>query len=372
MFNKNTSEHFNESPIVSQRVPEEEYHPIPSYIPHHKALLGNRTALKPGEQGSSTTSAPVSNHQYSYQKNKLGGYRDVDIGNDPLSGNLSDHSDVFEKDEKQDKGAKQDKSRQEQGIPPNPTLKKLVLSNEEKSKLLDWSATKPRPQVKDVNEKNPSHVNHDPAGEADNKGKSAFAILSNAIKRSFSRSSSSTPDSPKIILPTKPKPVLPSGYFDIPGSFFRRSQSNLESFLNPNDTEMSFMPNHSSSSHHDFKASPGGSSSNASFISSQKPKQDWSKVEDMPKMLEKFSIRENNPSSTSFDLPFRNRKGSIFSSLRLTNKTSDPPSIVSSNDSWHAPWSFRRKANEKEVEQRPHTSSVAASNLQTRAQPGKS
>ncbi|KAM4018504.1 F-actin-monooxygenase MICAL2 isoform 2-T4 [Anomaloglossus baeobatrachus] len=359
MFNKNVSEHFTDPNIPSQKTPEEEYHPIPSYIPHHKALMGKCTALKNGEHASSSApSTPTSNHQYLNQKNKLGKYRDVDIGNDPLSGYLSDHSDVFEKDEKQDEDSKQNKPSQEQGRPQNPTLKKLYLSNEEKSKLLDWSSTKPRPQVKDANEQTPSYINHDHGGESEHKGKSAFAILSNAIKRSFTRSVSSSPDSPKNISSPKTKPVSPTSYLDIPGSFFRRSHSNSESHINPNGTEMSFMSNHGSSTHHDYKASTDGSSS------SQKPKQDLSKVEDMPKMLEKFSIRENNPSSISADLPFRNRKGSIFSSLRLTNKTSETPS----NDSWYASWSFRRKSSEKEAEQRPHISSKVASNLQATTQ----
>ncbi|XP_073514383.1 F-actin-monooxygenase MICAL2 isoform X7 [Phyllobates terribilis] len=362
VFNKNVSEHFNEPYIPSQKSPEEEYHPIPSYIPHHKVLMGNSTILKNGEQGSS-------NHLYLHQKNnKLGKYRDVDIGNDPLSGYLSDHSDVFEKEEKQDEDSKQNKPRPEQGKPQNPTLKKLYLSNEEKYKLLDWSSTKPRPPVKDANEQTPSFINHDPGGETENKGKSAFAILSNAIKRSFTRSVSSAPDSTKNISSPKTKPVSPTSYLDLPGSFFKRSHSNSESYNNPNGTEMSFMSNHLSSSHHDLKASTDGNSTNSTFVSSQKPKQDLSKVEDMPKMLEKFSIRENNPNSLSTDLPFRNRKGSIFSSLRLTNKSSETPSNAPSNDAWYASWSFRRKSGEKEAEQRPHISKVA-SKLQAMAQP---
>ncbi|XP_073434466.1 F-actin-monooxygenase MICAL2 isoform X2 [Dendrobates tinctorius] len=369
MFNKNVSEHFNEPYIPSQKSPEEEYHPIPSYIPHHKVLMDKSTALQNGEQGSSAMSTLTSNHQYLHQKNnKLGKYKDVDFGNDPLSGYLSDdHSDVFEKDETQDEDSKQNKPKPEQSRPQNPTLKKLYLSNEEKSKLLDWSATKPRPSVKDANEQTPSNINHDPGGEAENKGKSAFAILSNAIKRSFTRSVSSSPDSPKNISSPKTKPVSPTSYLDLPGSFFRRSHSNSERSNNPNGTEMSSLSNHLSSSHHHFKASTEGNSSNSAFVSSQKPKQDLSKVEDMPKMLEKFSIRENNPNSISADLPFRNRKSSIFSSLRLTNKSSETPSNAPSNDSWYASWSFRRKSCDKEAEQRPHISKVA-SKLQAMAQ----
>ncbi|XP_069821159.1 F-actin-monooxygenase MICAL2 isoform X8 [Dendropsophus ebraccatus] len=365
VFNKNPSEHFIEPHALGQRAPEEEYHPIPSYKPHHKALLANRTAFKHGEQGSSTISSPASSHQSSFQKVPPGGHRDVDIRDDPFSGYLSDHNDVFEKDERQDEGSKQDKSREERDKPSNPALKKLVLSNEEKSKLLDWSATKPRQSVKAVSDKNqnPPHANHDHGGETDNKGKSAFTILSNAIKRSFSRSHSSTSDSPKNISPPKTKPT---SYMDLPGSLFRRSQSNLESLVHSKDNEMSYKSNYLPISHHDFKASTDGSG----FAPSQKPKQD-SKVDDMPKMLEKFSIRENNPSSGSFDLPFRNRKGSIFSSLRLTNKTSETPSNAPPSDSWYTPWSFRRKSTEREAEQKPHTSTVAASALQTLPQQEK-
>ncbi|XP_071974969.1 F-actin-monooxygenase MICAL2 isoform X7 [Engystomops pustulosus] len=361
MFNKNPSESFIEPHVPNQKTSEEENHPIPSYIPHNKALLGKSGPMKPGEHGSSTFSTPIYNHQYSNQKNKQGGYGDMDLGNDLLSVDLCEHNDVFETNQKKDEGSL--KSREDYGYIQNPTLKKLILSNEERSKLLDWSTTKPRPPVKEMSGQTSSHVNNDPGREVENKGKSAFTILSNAIKRSFTRSISSAPDNPKNISSSKTNPVSAGSYLDIPGSIFRRSHSHSESFGKPNNTEMSYMSNHLP--HHDFKASTGGSSG---FASSQRPKQDSSKVEDMPKMLEKFSIRENNPSSSSTDLPFRNRKGSIFSSLRLTNKTNETRSNAPSNDSWYTPWSFLKKANEKEAEPRPRGNSTAASNLQVMTQ----
>ncbi|KAG8548614.1 hypothetical protein GDO81_024783 [Engystomops pustulosus] len=361
MFNKNPSESFIEPHVPNQKTSEEENHPIPSYIPHNKALLGKSGPMKPGEHGSSTFSTPIYNHQYSNQKNKQGGYGDMDLGNDLLSVDLCEHNDVFETNQKKDEGSL--KSREDYGYIQNPTLKKLILSNEERSKLLDWSTTKPRPPVKEMSGQTSSHVNNDPGREVENKGKSAFTILSNAIKRSFTRSISSAPDNPKNISSSKTNPVSAGSYLDIPGSIFRRSHSHSESFGKPNNTEMTYMSNHLP--HHDFKASTGGSSG---FASSQRPKQDSSKVEDMPKMLEKFSIRENNPSSSSTDLPFRNRKGSIFSSLRLTNKTNETRSNAPSNDSWYTPWSFLKKANEKEAEPRPRGNSTAASNLQVMTQ----
>ncbi|XP_066439653.1 F-actin-monooxygenase MICAL2 isoform X2 [Eleutherodactylus coqui] len=367
VFKKNTSEHFSEPYIEGQVSPVEEYHTIPSYIPHHKALLGNSTALEHGLQGSSANSTPASNQQYFYHKNMLDGNRDGNAGNDPLSGNPNVHGNVFEIDENEYESFIRNKSRPEQEKPQNPTLKKLVLSNEEKSKLLDWSSTNPRPPVKNVNEHSPFHVRHDPGGELENKGKSAFAILSNAIKRSFMRSVSSSPDTTKNTSSAKTKPGSPGGYLDLPGSFFRRSHSNSESLINPNDTEMSFMSNHLSTSH-DFKASTDGSSSNPGFVSSLKAKQDSSKVEDMPKMLEKFSIGDNS-SSANGDVHLRNRQSSFFSSLRLINKGSKTPSNAPSNDSWYKPWNFQRKASEKEVERRPHSNSIAVPNHQTMDEP---
>lgn len=344
VFNNNTPEHFTQPHLAGQsyKAPEEDYPDIPSYVPHYKALSSNHVAPKHSDYGAPRTLYPNSTYQYS---------------NNPLenpSEYFTDHCDVFKKEERKDERNKLDLQGHELNKLANPTLKKLVLSNEEKSNLLDWNSANPR-QTKNVHEQ-PSYVNHNPGGEAESKPKSAFSILSNAIKRSFLRSVGSTSESPKPA--AKPKPALPTNYFDIPSTFFRSSFSNSDTQTDLNDTEMNFLSYRSSTPQGDFRTSKEGPSWNSSQRSNIS-----SKVEDMPKMLERFTLKENHQTSAFSDNPFRNRKDSIFSSLRSITRPSENPSSAFSNDSWYVPWAIRRKANEKEAEERPRASSVAASSL---------
>lgn len=344
VFNNNTPEHFTQPHLAGQsyKAPEEDYPDIPSYVPHYKALSSNHVAPKHSDYGAPRTLYPNSTYQYS---------------NNPLenpSEYFTDHCDVFKKEERKDERNKLDLQGHELNKLANPTLKKLVLSNEEKSNLLDWNSANPR-QTKNVHEQ-PSYVNHNPGGEAESKPKSAFSILSNAIKRSFLRSVGSTSESPKPA--AKPKPALPTNYFDIPSTFFRSSFSNSDTQTDLNDTEMNFLSYRSSTPRGDFRTSKEGPSWNSSQRSNIS-----SKVEDMPKMLERFTLKENHQTSAFSDNPFRNRKDSIFSSLRSITRPSENPSSAFSNDSWYVPWAIRRKANEKEAEERPRASSVAASSL---------
>ncbi|XP_018410317.1 PREDICTED: MICAL C-terminal-like protein [Nanorana parkeri] len=354
VFNNNPPEHFVQAHLAGQRyeATEEDCPAIPSYIPHYKALSGNNVAPKHSDHGAPRTLNSNSTYQYSYtpSNNYSTHY--------PPSEYLSDHSDVFEKEERKDKRNEQDPTHREPNNPANPTLKKLVLSNEEKSKLLDWNSTNPRPPpTKDVHEQ-ASYVNHDPGGEVESKPKSAFSILSNAIKRSFLRSVGSAPESPKPVSAAKPKPVSSTNVFDISGTFFRRSRSSSETQPNLNDTEMNYMSYQSSASRGDFRPSNEGPSWNSLQRSNVS-----SKLEDMPKMLERFTLKENPQTSENSDLPFRNRKGSIFSSLRLITRPSENTPTASSNDAWYVPWGLSRKANEKEVEERPRANSMAAPRL---------
>lgn len=352
MFNNNIPEHFLQPHLAGQsyKAPGEDYPDIPSYVPHYKALSSNHVAPKHIDYGAPRTLYPNSTYQYP---------------NNPLenpSEYFTDHRDVFEKEERKDERNKQDLQRHEPNKLANPTLKKLVLSNEEKSNLLDWNSANPR-QAQNFHEQ-PSYVNHDPGGEAESKPKSAFSILSSAIKRSFLRSVGSTSESPKPA--AKPKPAPPTNYFDIPSTFFRRSFSNSDPQTDPHDTEMNFLSYRSSTPRGDSRTSKEGPSWNSSQRSNIS-----SKVEDMPKMLERFTLRENDRNGAFSDIPFRNRKDSIFSSLRSITRPSENPSSAFSNDSWYVPWAIRRKANEKEAEERPRASSVAASSLLSVPHPGE-
>ncbi|XP_077309706.1 F-actin-monooxygenase MICAL2 isoform X6 [Lithobates pipiens] len=344
VFSDNTPEHFTQPHLAGQsyKAPEEDCPDIPFYVPHYKALSSNHVAPKHSDNGAPRTLYPNSTYQYS---------------NNPLenpSKYFTEHCDVFEREERKDERNKQDLQHHEPNKLANPTLKKLVLSNEEKSNLLDWNSANPR-QTKNFPEQ-PSYVNHNPGGEAESKPKSAFSILSSAIKRSFLRSVGSTSESPKPA--AKPKPASPTNYFDIPSTFFRKSFSNSDNQTDLNDTEMNFVSYRTSTPRGDFRTSKEGPSWNSSQRSNIS-----SKVEDMPKMLERFTLRENHQTSAFSDNPFRNRKDSIFSSLRSIARPSENPSSAFSNDSWYIPWAIRRKANEKEAEERPRASSVAVSSL---------
>ncbi|XP_072278380.1 F-actin-monooxygenase MICAL2 isoform X5 [Pyxicephalus adspersus] len=359
VFNNNTSEHFTKPRLAGQsfKAEEEDFPDVPSYVPHYKSLSNNNVAPKQTDYGAPRTLNQNSTYQYSYEPSKHEGHRDLDNSQCPSPEYVTHHNDVGREERKYE--------RNQQGPthyePTNPTLKKLILSNEEKSKLLDWNSTKPRPPpTKDVHEQ-ATYANHNPGGEAENKPKSAFSILSNAIRRSFMRSSSSAPESPKPVSDGKPKPTSSANYFDISGSFFRRNRSNSESQTNLNDTKMNFMSYQPSAHRGDFRTSNEGSS-----LTSSQGSNFSSKVEDMPKMLERFSLKENQQTS---DLPFRNRNGSFFSSLRLISRPSENPTNAYTNDAWYAPWSLRRKANEKKEEERPRAFSMAASSSLSVPQP---
>ncbi|XP_068117302.1 F-actin-monooxygenase MICAL2 isoform X9 [Hyperolius riggenbachi] len=355
VFNSKASDHFtNPQPSQSNNVVQEDNLGVPSYIPHYKPKSGNNLGSKYSDYGSSRTMNASSNHQYSSIKPEHGEF--IDLGSqDPLS----HYSDVQKKEDRQEIRNKAEPPR-----PPTPGLKKLILSNEEKSKLLDWNASNPQPHPDNGIHQKAPYVNLDPGGEPESKTKSAFSILSNAIKRSFTRSVSAAPESPKPLSASKLKSVSPTSYFDISGTFFRRSRSSSDAQTKLNDTEMNYLSYQSPGSHGDFRPSNDSSS----WSSSQHANVS-SKVEDMPKMLEKFTIKESNQSGASSDLPFRNRKGSFFSSLRQITRPSDNPSNASSGDTWSVPWGFRRKENEIEPEERHRTRSMAAATLTPVSQP---
>eukprot|EP00079_Xenopus_tropicalis_P024560 XP_012817261.1 PREDICTED: uncharacterized protein LOC105947039 [Xenopus tropicalis] len=220
----------------------------------------------------------------------------------------------------------------------NPTLKKLVLSKEEKSDLLEWSCSEPRGPVANRTERTSSQTNHDPGGETENK-KSTFAILSNAIKRSFTKSISSAPESPKKS-PHKAKPGPQGNYFDFPASIFRRGRSGFE--YGANGTEMDCLsqrPGATRSAMTDRDEDVWGRGG------SQKSQRDPNSVrlDDIPRMLANVSIRENDGAAA-----FRSRRNSLFSSLRLKSKTPEDPLRASSNETWSVFGSFRRKMSDKE------------------------
>ncbi|XP_053552833.1 F-actin-monooxygenase MICAL2 [Bombina bombina] len=346
VFSSNTSpEDFTTThPLSNINDFEELFHEIPSYVPHHTVLLTTH------EYGATRTPKCDANGQSSYYRSEHDEFRQGYFENvhSYPSVYVNDYSDVFEKEVTTDQTRMKDDLQQESNNLKAPSLKKLILSNEEKSKLLDWSYSNPKQPTTKQDEKLSTQVNHDPQGESENKNKSAFSILSNAIKRSFTRSVSSTSEIPKPVSVQKTKPVSPSSYFDIASPFFRRSRSNTEH--STNGKEMDILPNqtHYLLTHNEFVKNDFNAKEFLPGLSTfQKTNHDSSatnKVEDfMPKMLAKFTIKENQNNSTNHNPPFRSRTNSFFSSLRLKTKASktDIP-----NDTWFN--SIRRIVNDKD------------------------
>ncbi|KAE8606179.1 hypothetical protein XENTR_v10010626 [Xenopus tropicalis] len=219
------------------------------------------------------------------------------------------------------------------------------------SPVANQSLLMPRGPVANRTERTSSQTNHDPGGETENK-KSTFAILSNAIKRSFTKSISSAPESPKKS-PHKAKPGPQGNYFDFPASIFRRGRSGFE--YGANGTEMDCLsqrPGATRSAMTDRDEDVWGRGG------SQKSQRDPNSVrlDDIPRMLANVSIRENDGAAA-----FRSRRNSLFSSLRLKSKTPEDPLRASSNETWSVFGSFRRKMSDKEPRAYPFVRAGIAS-----------
>ncbi|KAG8438331.1 hypothetical protein GDO86_008858 [Hymenochirus boettgeri] len=227
-------------------------------------------------------------------------------------------------------------------------MKKLVLSKEEKMNLLEWNCPSSRTPVGNRTEQTSPVTNHNPSGESDNK-RSTFTILSNALIRSFRRSVSSAPESPKHISSHRAKPV-----FDIPGTIFGRSRSKFGHETCSNGTEMDYLSNtssrtHSNSLHPGFptceNSNPWETTHPSQFNNDYPPS--GRLEDDMPRMLEKFSIKEKQD-GTNNCVPFRSRKNSFFSSLRVKSKAPEDSGNAQSNEPWSIFGSFRKILNENE------------------------
>ncbi|XP_063293586.1 F-actin-monooxygenase MICAL2 [Pelobates fuscus] len=321
-------ESFSNSAIRKNEVLENRYHGVPTYRPHHKALLNSS---QNNLQREHTTRYLTSDKHIPHLKGEHEGYRDVIVYN-PHSESSMDSSDVFEEDYHADQRLKENLTEHDSNL-KSQSLKKLVLSQEEKTNLLDWNIGNPKQRVGNNREKAAPQVEPDPGGESGAKGKSAFSILSDIIRRSLRRSTNSVSESTTPTLLNKEKS---GGYFDFSTSFFRRRGSNTEHQTNPNGSEMNSQSQHLSSG---WRIHPQNDKQNTSTNT---------KIEDrMPKMLEKITIKENPPSGANQDIPFRSRRNSFFSSLKL--KKSENPLYASSTDTWSVFGSFRRNVNEKKT-----------------------
>ncbi|XP_029438778.1 F-actin-monooxygenase MICAL2 isoform X4 [Rhinatrema bivittatum] len=304
----------------------------------------------------------------------------------------------------------------------NEKLKRLVLSEEEKSMLLDWNSENVTPaksenQTTDVLEKSVSKKGYNKKGKkpkplsltvsseiandsslsfskdqedelripkadntagagTDSKLKSPFKLFASAIKRSILEQLSPTPDNAKRTPDDKSKLISPSSDTDFPSPIvssgvLRRGQSNKEysskspgSFLFLNTEKVgktSNSPSKPSTSSSNERETPSfdygtprrdfSTYATYSRLSEEpcKPTHDnspYTKMEDfMPKLLEKFSLKENSSKEVMDDSQTRKRKNTLFSSLRLKDRAA----VTDEKNIWNLFGSLRKKATEKET-----------------------
>ncbi|XP_078537050.1 F-actin-monooxygenase MICAL2 isoform X2 [Lissotriton helveticus] len=219
------------------------------------------------------------------------------------------------------------------------------------------------------NELNVSNAN--PAEEeSQSRPKSPFRIIANAIKRSlnYSESNKSTPIH-------KPQPVPPSNVFDFPkpasqSGGLRRSQSNVENVSRPQmprkASDFSFKNSPSyfkpveKTTLYEERTSEQHSPPNNLYIRQEGSpsrlvhnKSCNNNSEDpMLERLERINIKDSFPKDLGDDIFLRNRKNTLFSSLRFTREK--PSEIItdephSKSDIWSIFGTFRKKVNERDV-----------------------
>ncbi|XP_069079691.1 F-actin-monooxygenase MICAL2 isoform X2 [Pleurodeles waltl] len=213
--------------------------------------------------------------------------------------------------------------------------------------------------------------NANPAEEnSQSRPKSPFQIIANAIKRSLNSSESN-----KNTSTHKPQPGSPSNIFDFPkptSQFggLRRSQSNIEKVTRPQilrkASDFSFKnaptyfktdekttlseerPSEKHSPPHNLYTRHVGSSSVLTHDKSCN-----NKMEDpMLERLERINIKDNSPKDLGGEIFLRNRKNSLFSSLRFSrDKSSDiiTDGPNSKSDIWSIFGTLRKKVNESDV-----------------------
>uniref|UniRef100_A0A8C8SVP1 F-actin monooxygenase n=1 Tax=Pelusios castaneus TaxID=367368 RepID=A0A8C8SVP1_9SAUR len=202
-----------------------------------------------------------------------------------------------------------------------------------------------------------------------NQPKSPLKLIANAIKRSILEPLVSHPESIKKSPGSKASPTSEHTFFNFPNTFvrsvcLRNSNGNKEHDIKPQETNVlgtwsSFTNTSDFSSSLEEKSScdstgvlfPVSSLHTGPSKAAVKPENSSDKkMEDVPRLLEKFTLKETSPKSSTDVLDICNQKNLLFSSLMLKNKTSkdtleDPEQM---NDICLLFSHFRNKDDEKE------------------------
>nr|XP_033784201.1 F-actin-monooxygenase MICAL2 isoform X2 [Geotrypetes seraphini] len=262
----------------------------------------------------------------------------------------------------------------------NQKSKKLVLSEEEKSILLDWNSdnsgaaksenettdalvrsvpetgkcsrrsSKLKPQslllsAGNVND-SPLSLSRDQHDESripttdnattagtESSPISPFKLLANAIKRSLLEPLSSTPENVKWTSDSKSKLVSPNSIFDLPSpitrpGILRRSRSNKECSTRSGGSLYPENVNSFSSQRETVPHGSGTPNTKYSTLAGESDKPPAhenlpsAKVEDfMPTLLEKFSLLDNSSTEVADISHSQRRKSSLFSRLRFKDRT---------------------------------------------------
>ncbi|XP_073203721.1 F-actin-monooxygenase MICAL2 isoform X10 [Lepidochelys kempii] len=199
--------------------------------------------------------------------------------------------------------------------------------------------------------------------------KSPLKLIASAIKRSILEPLVSHPESIKKSPDSKANPTSEHTFFSPPNTFdhsvcLRNNNGNREHDRQPqesnvletrssviNPPSLSCSLEEKSSSDSTAVVFPVSGLHTGPFKAAVKPEHSsGAKMEDVPRLLEKFTLKETSLRSSTDDLCICNQKNLLFSSLRLKNKTSEDilgdPELM--NDICSLFSNLRNKVNERE------------------------
>uniref|UniRef100_A0A674IEW3 BMERB domain-containing protein n=1 Tax=Terrapene triunguis TaxID=2587831 RepID=A0A674IEW3_9SAUR len=353
----------------AKETPEE----IHRYVPHHP--LQNSTTGSPLiHSGNVTSVANVYKH-----RDENGNNEEYNVGNLNESEECTTKKGAFNRknidlssldtEKKDERNPRQLKEQPDLEI--NEIKKqirnKLMLGAEQQSKLLDLNnadlgGTKPEHQSQRIPDSSvEEHLSSQP--------KSPLRLIANAIKRSILEPLVSHPESIKKNPDSKANPTSEHTFFNSPNTFgrsvrLRNSNGNSEhdvqlqesngletrsSVTNP--PSLSYSLEEKSSCDSTEVLLPVYSLHTGPSKAAAKPENSsGAKTEDVPRLLENFTLKETPLSASTDDLCICNQKNLPFSSLSLKNKTSedilgDPAQM---NDICSLFSNLRNKVNERE------------------------
>uniref|UniRef100_A0A8C3HSZ7 BMERB domain-containing protein n=1 Tax=Chrysemys picta bellii TaxID=8478 RepID=A0A8C3HSZ7_CHRPI len=326
----------------AKETPEE----IHQYVPHHP--LQNSTTGSPlMHSGNVTSVANLYKH-----RDENGNNEEYNVGNLNESEECTTRTGAFNRknidlssldtEKKEERNPRQLKEQPDLEI--NEIKKqirnKLMLGAEQQSKLLDLNnadlgGTKPEHQSQRIPDSSvEEHLSSQP--------KSPLKLIANAIKRSILEPLVSHPESIKKNPDSKANPTSEHTFFNSPNTFghsvrLKNSNGNREHDVQPQEsngleTRSSVTNPPSLSCSLEEKSScdstevllPVYSLHTGPSKAAVKPENSsGAKTEDVPRLLENFTLKETPLRASTDDLCICNQKNLPFSSLSLKNKTSE-------------------------------------------------